>query len=154
MFAMAENKFGHVNSQELIMAMPEMAGIQQTLSELETEWENVLLSMREEYFSKFRDYQERRATMPESIREMRESELMDLEQRITAFQQTATADLQRRQQELLAPVIEKVRLAIRDVGIENELIYIFDMAAQSIVFHSPTKAKDVTALVKTKLGIR
>jgi len=153
MFAMAENKFGHINTQEVIIAMPEIAGIQQALADLESEWENVMLQMQEEFFTKLREFQERQATMPESIREMRQSELADLEQRIVAFRQTANADLQRRQMELMAPVIERIRVAIEAVGTENNFTYIFDLATNGIVFQSPT-ANDVTPLVKARLGIR
>ena len=135
------------------MAMPEIAGVQQTLAGLETEWETVMLQMQEEFFTKLREFQERQATMPESIREMRQSELAELEQRIVAFRQTAEADLRRKQMELMAPVIEKVRTAIEAVGTENGFTYIFDLAAQSIVFESPT-SNDVTPLVKARLGIR
>ena len=77
---------------------------------------------------------------------------MDLEQRISTFNQTASADLQQKQQELLTPVIDKIRKAIEEVGAENGFTYIFDMAAQSIIYQSP-KANDVTPLVKKKLGI-
>ena len=153
MFAIAQDKFGHVNSEELVMAMPELASIEKQMEALHSEWEGVLLGMQEELFSKIREFQERQATMPESIREARHSEMAELEQRITTFRQTAQADLQRKQQELFAPVIEKVRKAIEQVGTENNFIYIFDLASQSIVFQSP-KANDVTPLVKAKLGIR
>ena len=153
MFAIAQDKFGHVNSEELVMAMPELASIEKELEALQSEWEGVLLSMQEELFSKFREFQERQSTMPESIREARQSEMAEAEQRIITFRQTAQADLQRKHQELFTPVIAKVRRAIEEVGTENNFTYIFDLAAQSIIFHSP-KANDVTALVKAKLGIR
>jgi len=153
MFATAQDKFGHVNTEELVMSMPEIATIEKTLEGLHGEWEGVLLKMREEYVSKIREFQERQATMPESIKEARQSEIMDLEQRITALTQTARANLEQKQQELFAPVIEKVRKAIEQVGTENGFTYIFDLTAQSIVFQSP-KANDVMPLVKAKLGIK
>jgi len=153
MFAIAQDKFGHINTQEVIQAMPEIAGIQRTIAELESEYENVLMQMQEEFFTKFREFQERQATMPESIREMRQSELADLEQRIHAFRQTAHDGLRRRQMELFAPVIERVRNAIEAVGTEHGFTYIFDLTTESIVFQSPT-ANNVTPLVKARLGIR
>ena len=153
MFAMAQDKLAHVNSQEVMMAMPELAEIHRTLDALQSEWESVLMSMQEELFSKFREFQERQATMPESIREVRQSELSELEQRIVTFRQQAGNDLQQKQQELVSPVIERVRRAIEQVGTENNFLYIFDLAVESVVFHSPT-AIDATPLVKTKLGIR
>lgn len=152
MLAMAQDKFGHANSQEILMAMPELSTIEKTLDDLQNEWENTLVKMREEYFAKIKDFQDKQATMPESIKSARQSEIIELEQRITTFQQTASSDLQQKQQELLTPVIEKIKKAIGEVGAENNYTYIFDLAAQSIIYQSP-KANDITDLVKKKLGI-
>ena len=152
MFAIAQDKFGHVNSQEILMAMPEFKTIQLTLDTLQTQWENEMVKMREEYLTKIQEFQDKQATMPESIKQARQSEIADLEQRIATFQQTASADLQQRHQELLTPVIEKIRKAIEEVGNENAFTYIFDLSAQSIIYQSP-KSNDVTPLVKKKLGI-
>ena len=154
MFAMAqENRLAHVNSEEIVMAMPELAHIQQVLDELQREWEDIILGLREEYFSKFREFQERAETMPASIRELRQSELIDLEQRIHTTHQRAEHSLQQTQAELFMPVVQRVRDAITAVGTEQGFIYIFDMATQAIVFQSPS-AIDATPLVKARLGIR
>jgi len=150
--AIAQDKLGHTNSKEIMMAMPEIASIEKTLDELQTQWESEMVKMREEYFAKIKEFQDKQATMPESIKSARQSEIIELEQRITTFQQTASADLQQKHQELITPVIEKVRKAINEVGAENNYTYIFDLDAQSIIYQSP-KANDVTDLVKKKLGI-
>jgi len=152
MLAIAQDKFGHTNSEELLMSMPEIATIEKTMDELQTQWESEMLKMREEYFAKIKEFQDKQATMPESIKNARQSEIIELEQRITTFQQTASADLQNKQQELLTPVIEKVRKAINEVGAENNYTYIFDLAQRGIVYQS-SKANDVTDLVKKKLSI-
>ena len=149
----AQDKFGHVNSQDVLMALPERATIETTLDELQNQWESELVKMREEYFAKIKEFQDKQATMPESIKQARQSEIMELEQRINTFTQTASTDLQQKQQDLLMPVIEKIRKAINEVGAEQNYTYIFDMATQSIVYFSP-KSNDVTALVKAKLGVK
>ena len=150
--AMAQDKLGHINSQEVLMSMPERETIEKTLDDLQTQWENELMKMREEYFAKLKEFQDKQATMPESIKNVRQSEIIELEQRITTFNQTASADLQQKQQELLMPVIEKIRKAINEVGAEENYAYIFDLATQSIVYQSP-KSNDITPLVKKKLGV-
>ncbi len=153
MVLMAQEKLGHINSQDVISQMPEVQTIQNTLNELQTQWEDQLLKMREEYYAKIKEYQEKQATMPESIKEARQSEIVEIEQRITTFNQQATTDLQKKQQELFEPVIQKVRKAINEVGAENNYTYIFDLGMQSIVYQSP-KANDITPLVKKKLDLK
>lgn len=146
-------KLGHVNSQEILSLMPERATIEKTINDLQSQWENELVKMREEYYAKIKEFQDKQATMPESIKTARQSELADLEQRITTFNQTASADIQKKQQELFTPVVDKVKKAITEVGTENNFLYIFDLGAQSIIYQSP-KSNDVTALVKKKLGLK
>jgi len=150
---MAQDKLGHLNTQEIISIMPEVQTVQTALGDLQTQWENELLKMREEYYAKIQEYQEKQATMPESIKEARQSEIVEMEQRITTFSQQASADLQRKQQELFEPIIEKVRKAINEVGAENNYTYIFDLSMQSIIYNSP-KSNDITALVKKKLNLK
>lgn len=148
----AQDKLGHINSQEIIGLMPERAKIETTIDTLQTQWEKELMKMREEYSSKIKEYQDKQATMPESIKQARISELTEMEQRIGTFQQTAYTDLQKKQQELIAPIIEKVKKAIDQVGAENGYTYIFDLGTQVILYQSP-KANDITPLVKKKLGL-
>ena len=148
-----EVKLGHVNSQEILVLMPERTTIEKTLSDLQSSWEKEAVKMREEYYAKVKEFQDKQATMPESIKQARQSELSEMEQRITTLNQTAQADLQKKQQELFTPVIDKVKKAINEVGAENGYLYVFDLSTQGIVYQSP-KSNDITAQVKKKLGLK
>ena len=148
-----EVKLGHINSQEILTLMPERVTIEKTISDLQSQWEKEIVKMREEYYAKTKEYQEKQATMPESIKQARQSEIAEMEQRISTTNQNAQTDLQKKSQDLSAPVNEKVRKAINEVGTENGYLYIFDLASQSIIYQSP-KSNDVTALVKKKLALK
>jgi len=148
-----EAKFGHINSVEILSLMPEKANIEKSINELNNQWSAELTKLRDEYYTKIKAYQDKLKTMPESIKAVRQSEIAELEKRITSLQKSANEDLQKKQQELFAPVVEKVKKAIHDVGIENDLLYIFDTSTQGIIFQSP-KSNDITALVKAKLDLK
>jgi len=148
-----EVKLGHVNSQEILTIMPERADIEKKINDLQSQWEKELVKMREEYNSKIKEYQEKQATMPESIKQARQSEISEIEQRITTFQQTAYTDLQKKQQEFFAPVVDKVKKAITEVSAEGNYTYVFDLSTQSIIYQSP-KSNDLTGAVKKKLGLK
>lgn len=151
---MAQNqKIGHVNSQEIISLMPEVETIQKQLNDASKEWEEVLAKMQEELTTQIKDFQDKEATMSESIKQARMAELQDREQRIANTRQQAQLDLMKKQEELTAPMIEKVRKAINDVAAENNYAYILDMASQSIVYTGAT-ANDITPLVKKKLNLK
>ena len=148
-----EVKLGHVNSQEILSAMPERVTIEKTIKDLQDQWEKEMTKMREEYYAKIKEFQDKQATMHESIKQDRQSEIAELEQRISTFQQTASTDLGKKQQELFTPVIDKVKKAINEVGAENGYLYLFDLSTQGIIYQSP-KSNDVTPLVKKKLGLK
>jgi len=148
-----EVKLGHVNSQEVLSQLPEVEKMKTELDNFGKQLEDMIMKMREEYSTKITEFQEQQETMPESIKRMRISEIQEIEQRITTFQQQAYTDMQEKQQELIAPIIEKVRKAIGEVGAEGNFLYIFDTAQQSIIYESP-RALDISDLVKKKLGVK
>ncbi|MFV0392599.1 MAG: OmpH family outer membrane protein [Paludibacteraceae bacterium] len=146
-------KIGHVNSQEIIALMPEVETMEKEMKDASDQWEKELLKMREEYYAKIKQFQETQATLSESIKQARQAELADMEQRISTLNQTAQNDLAKKNQDLAAPILEKVRKAINEVAAENSYTYIFDMASQSIIYTSP-QANDITMLVKKKLNLK
>ncbi|MHB9056018.1 MAG: OmpH/Skp family outer membrane protein [Paludibacteraceae bacterium] len=152
--AMAQSqKIGHVNSQELISLMPEVGTMNSKMKEAQDAWEKELLKMREEYYAKIKSFQDSQASLTESIKQARQSELADMEQRINNLNQAATDDLQKKNQELAAPILEKVKKAIGEVAAENNFTYIFDTTTQTIVYMGPS-ANDITPLVKKKLNLK
>ena len=149
-----EPKFGHINSVEILSMMPEKANIEKSINDLNEQWNTELTKLRDEYYTKIKEYQDKmNNNMLESIKAARQSEITELEKRIAALQKTANEDLQKKQQELFAPVIEKVKKAINEVGAENDLLYIFDLSTQGIIYQSP-KSNDITSLVKNKLNLK
>ncbi len=152
MWAQSNVKIGHVNSQELTQAMPEVKAMKDSLEKVQAMWEENLLKMREEYQKKAKEFIDGQATMPETLRAAKQTELQEMEQRIGTFNQQASLDLQKKQKELTTPILQKVQKAIDDVAKENGYTYIFDLSAMSIVYHSQT-ANDITPLVKKKLGL-
>lgn len=104
-------KFGHINTQELFAQMPEMAQVKLKMDTVQNQYETQLASMNEELQKKYQDYQAQEATMADAIKQIRQQELQEMQQRIQLFYQTAEQDIQKKQQELIAPVHEKMAKA-------------------------------------------
>ena len=150
MLASAE-KFGHITTQELFAQMPEVNQVKLKMDTIQGQYENQLASMNEEFQKKVQDYQAQEATMADAIKQIRQQELQEMQQRIQLFYQTAEQDIQKKQQELLAPVHEKMAKAIKAVGERENYTYIFDSAA---MVHIGNDAIDATPAVKKELGIK
>ncbi len=144
-------KFGHINTQELFAQMPEVAQVKLKMDTVNAQYESQLTSMQEEFQKKLQDYQSQEATMADAVKQIRQQELQEMQQRIQLFYQTAEQDIQKKQQELLAPVHEKMSKAIKAVGEREGYTYIFDSAA---MVHIGTDATDATPAVKKELGIK
>ena len=85
-----------------------------------------------------------------AIRQQKERELQQLDAGLQEFGLTIQNDLAQMEQQLLAPMVERVREAIEAVGEEQGYTYIFDSSTGVTLYNG---GDDVTDLVKTKLGM-
>ena len=144
-------KFGHIDSNEILSIMPETDSLQGELKAYADYLDQQMQTMGMEYQTKITEYQQNVNTMSDLIRQTKEKEITDLQERIQAFQQSADQDLGAKQAELFNPLIEKVKTAITEVGKENSYTYIFDVGTGAVIFFE--NGDDILPLVKTKLGI-
>ena len=148
----AQVKLGHIETQKLIQAMPEWTAAQKTFEEEQKKVNTELNGLREQFQTKLAEYSEKMKTYSEAMRATTEEELQGLQQRIQRFQETAMAQLEKTQNDLMQPVMEKALNAIKEVGKENGFTYIFDMNAG--ILYSAENSQDVLPLVKKKLGLQ
>jgi outer membrane protein len=151
MFAQKGQKIGHINSNELLTAMPERAAVEKELEAKANDLKIQLDAMRKEYETKVADFQSKQDNMTALIKQTKIKEITDLEKRIAEFQQNAEADLQKSNQELLQPIIDKAKKAIDDVAKENNYTYILDSTGGIVLYSTP--GDDILPLVKKKLGM-
>lgn len=145
-------KFGHIDSRELLMSMPESDSAQATIQKLTADYEQQMEEMQVELNKKYDDYLTNQETWTDLIRQTKEADLQEMQQRIQQFQQMAQQDLQAQQQELMRPILEKANNAVKEVAQENGFIYVFDIGSGNPVYWSE-KSVDLLPMVKTKLGL-
>ena len=143
-------KFGHLDAQDILLTLPERAEAQASIEAAAAEYETEVSRMQTELETKFADYQAKAATWPDAIRQQKERELQQLDAGLQEFGMTIQNDLAQMEQQLLAPMIERVRDAIEAVGKEQGFTYIFDTSTGVTLYNG---GEDVTDLVKTKLGM-
>lgn len=149
--SISQNKFGYIDSQELLMLMPERKKAESEVKEFAKSLESQLASMTAEYQQSVEEYQSKESTYTDLIKQDKISAITGLEQRIQAFQQNAQQSLQKKEQELLEPILSKARKAIEDVASEGGYTYIFDKSIGSILYAK--ESENVLSLVKKKLRL-
>ena len=151
--ANAQAKFGHVNTQEIIQAMPEYTKAKGEIDALQAQYEADLKSMQDELQKKGEAFEKEQATLPENIKTRRQQELQDMYTKIQQSFQDNQQALQRASSDKMQAITNKVLEAIKAVGQAGGYVYIMEMGA-GIPYISTTLSTDVTAQVKTKLGIK
>jgi outer membrane protein len=131
--------------------MPERKQAETTLQDYAKQLDGQLKTMTAEYDSKVQDYQKNEQMMSDLIKQDKVKEIGDLEERIKAFQGTAQESLQKKEQDLMAPMINKAKKAIEDVAKENNFRYVFDTSMGVVLYNEASD--DIMPLVKKKMGL-
>jgi len=146
-------KFGHINSQELLSLMPERDSAQVVLENYAQQLEDQLETMQVEYNNKVQQYLANQENYTDLIKQTKEQELTDMQERIQGFQNTAQQTIQQKEAQLIQPIIDKAEKAIKEVAEEQGFTYIFDLARGTILYFSDA-SQDILPLVKAKLNIQ
>tara|TARA_B100001142_G_scaffold293564_1_gene313243 strand:+ start:2331 stop:2828 length:498 start_codon:yes stop_codon:yes gene_type:complete len=149
--SIAQNKFGHLDSQELLLLMPERKSAETELSDFAKSLDAQLASMAAEYQNIVQEYQSNEATYTDLVKKDKIAEVTALEQRIQTFQQNAQQSLQAKEKDLLEPILRKIETAIEDVAKEGKYTYIFNKSGGTILYAKDSE--NVIGLVKKKLGL-
>ena len=151
--SMLAQKFGYVNSSELIQLMPEFAKAQQKMEDLEKTYTAEFNAMRTELEKKGTEFEKlQQDSVPESILKRRYEELLQMEQRLQQFGQEVQQKLAVAEQEEMLAIQTKLRDALDAVGRDGGYVCIYDLAG-GMPYVSKTLCEDVTMKVRTKLGI-
>ncbi len=147
-----KQKYGYINSDELLQIMPgadtAVAKYQAYAQSLDT----ILMSMQQELNSKYETFTASQAKMSDLVKQTKTKELQELQDRIKSFQTSAQEDLQKKQNELLQPIIDKAKSAIEKVAKANGYSMILDSRQGILLYAAATE--DILPLVKKELGIK
>ena len=151
--AVMAQKFGHVNTQDIIQAMPEYTKAKNEIDALQKQYEADLKSMQDELQKKSQDYEANEKTLPDNIKQRRQQELQEMYQKIQQSYQDNQQALAKASQEKMSAITAKVVDAIKQVGDAGGYVYIMELNG-GMPDISNTLSTDVTAQVKTKLGLK
>ncbi len=150
---MAQVKFAHMNSQEIITVMPEFTKAQADLDAMSKQYQTEMERTETEMNKKYQEFLQQQDSLPKNIAERRQKELQDMAQRQQQFQQEAYQSIQQKQQELLTPIYQKIDQAVQAVGKAEDVVYIFDISRTPVAYIG-TQSVDVTSKVKAQLGLK
>ncbi|AZA57497.1 OmpH family outer membrane protein [Chryseobacterium shandongense] len=159
-FVKAQQKIGHVNSDEIFDNLSETKAADASLNTFTKTKQAEIEKLITTYETKLKAGQEKEKTMTEANKEVlikeltaTQTELEALGKNIEAARVKAAQDISKKQAELFTPIQKKVAAMISAVAKEKGLAYVFDIAASqgnsNIAYMDG--GEDITATVKSKL---
>ncbi|MDE6578204.1 MAG: OmpH family outer membrane protein [Muribaculaceae bacterium] len=144
-------KVGIVDTNDIIAKLPDTTAAQKQIEDTSKKYDEEYAKLGEEMKRMYDELQKMGENELPAIRERKTREFTDYQQKIQQFEQNAMQDIQKLQNDLMAPIMQKVRGAIEAVGKEGGYSVIQEKA--SMLFYA-APVVDITPEVKAKLGIR
>lgn len=145
----AQAKTAHVDVNELTSKMPAILEAQNQLKKIGDTYSADYKTMVDEYQAKIAKYEKEATTVTDAINQTRQSEVQDMAKRIGEFQENAQKELQKKEGDLMKPLIDKVRASIQKVGKAKGYQYVLNGSDGSLLL---ADGPDLTADVKKDLG--
>jgi outer membrane protein len=145
-------KFGYINSADLIKIMPETKKAEASLAAYVRTLEKDMGSLQADYQKKITDYQSQEKTMVDAIKQTKIQAIQNLEQQMQESQMAGQQKVSAKREALFKPILDKAEKAIKDVGKENGYDFVFDTNSGAFVYSK--ESHDLMPLVKTKLGLK
>lgn len=147
-FANAQ-KIAHIELDSLVSMMPETKTAKEVAQNYWKDLEKTVISMDNEFQTKYNDYLTNQAIMSELVRKTKEDELQSLQRRIEEFKQQAQMEYQKKSAELTQPIMDKAKKGIEAVSKEGGYKYVLDTSAGNVLYADPSE--DILTAVKKKL---
>ena len=125
-FTNAQSKVAHIATQELVQDLPEYKSAMDQLQKLEKTYDAEIKDMLSEAQSTMQRYEAEANTKSEEENQKRATELQAAQRRIQEHSGKARQDLQKKETDLLKPILEKVRTAIQKVARDKGYDYVLD----------------------------
>ena len=151
-------KFGRVDLAAIVPNMPEYKEAITNLEAYGKDLQDQLEQIMVEFNTLYSNYEKNAATMTDSVRQLKERELGELQQRYQDFQQIAQQDMQRKEAEIMNPIYAKADEAVKKVAAAGGYVAVFSTAGDQpssagLAYFDPALLTDLTGAVKKELGI-
>jgi outer membrane protein len=145
-------KAGYMNIEQMLSIMPEVGKIDTLLKKFQTD------SLNTEFQGLVQDYNYKdsmlnksdTSKMPTTIKRQYRQDLESIAYQVQNWQQISQNVMQSKQQELLAPIYQKIYTAINQVAKENGYAYVYK--EEALIVAPP--ADNMLPLVAKKLNIK
>ncbi len=146
-------KFGYINSVQLLSELPDIKNADEQLQTFQAglveKGQGMMKSLEDNYQKYMAEAQSGSLSLVQQ--QQKEGELAKQQQEIQNYEYEVQNQIGAKREELYAPILEKVRLVIEEIGKQEGYTMIFDSSAGGLL--SADEGDDILNTVKAKLGL-
>ena len=149
--ASAQGKFAIVDFNELVMLMPEADAARTQIQAAQKEANDTYQSMVEEAQAKYAEYQQKQASWSNAVKESKEKELSEIQNRIQEFERSIQVELQQQQSQLMEPIYKKANETVEKLAKAGGYTFVFE--SSQYLYVDKAQVKDLTPDARKALNI-
>jgi len=133
-------KIGYVNSQQILLQYSEAIKAQSDLDAIVKKWNAHIDSLTTQLQNRYAQFQQQANTMTPQGQEAAQQELVKLDQEINRYRQEKfgqpNGEYFIKEEQLLAPVKEKILKAIKKVAKDEKMNFVFDKSGDVLLLYA------------------
>ncbi len=149
---LAQSKTGYINFQQMIAMMPESKLAGDSLNILQDKLNTDGQQLVAEYTRKVTEYDSTQNKISETLKEVKLNEIKSLSANIQKYKEMSEQAMSSREQQLLAPILDKAKKILKAVANEKGYTLVIDNSRDAVLVSA--EADDLMGAVKAKMGIR
>lgn len=147
--ATAADKIGHIDMAKLLTALPEYAQVTEQLEKRREEQTSKIQAMAKDLAAKAEAFKSKGDSIPASEKVLRLQEISELEGRINEYRDGMEDSLHLKEQELLAPLLDRAIDLVGSVAKGQGYVYVLD-SNQTVLIYSD-ESRDLLPLIMQRL---
>ena len=144
-------RIGYLSYDAVLHSMAQYDTLQVKMGELRQAYEKEMKRVEDEFNQKYELFLEERAQYPRTILLKRQQELQDMMQQNVNFKNESRRELQRTEQEAMAPLRIRLAEAIAAVAREEGLVLVVNTDADACPFIEPSVSTNIEPMVRQRL---
>ena len=146
----AQSKVGTIDIDFIISKMPEITNVQQQLVDYKAELDVDFNKNMEAYNALIKEYKDNEVTFTIAVKKQKQDEIITAENDLGKFQQNGTKLISIRRDALLAPLYQKIGVALGKVAKENAYTQVLQIDEYLVYLDNDF---DLTMQVLKELGV-
>jgi len=143
-------KVGHINFEKLIAEMPQTKALKSQIEKLGKTYQDEIEGMGKKLEAKIKKFTAEQATQTEDTNKKRAAEVQQERAQYEQARQVAYEEMQKKQNNDLAPIVDKAQKAVEEVAASKGILYVLDSSIGKGLLVK--KGEDLYDAVKAKLG--